>query len=104
MESPSESMVVPGGASFFDSRRRNLGWASSVSRRKPSLGGLTVLDVITSEAGLTASLVTLDHARLLVQGGDSGGSSWDFAWASGYANGHTIRIQGVLSHVFSGLL
>ena len=100
MENPSESPKLPGGARFFDGMRRDLGWATRVSQRKPSLGGLTVLDVTTSEPGLTMSLVTLDHGRLLVKSGDATGGGWDFMWASGYANGRDIRIQGVLVHVF----
>ena len=100
MENPSESSTVVDGARFFDARKRDLGWATRVSLRKPSLGGLTVLDVTTSEPGLAMSLVTLDHGRLLVKSGDAMGDSWDFVWASGYANGRDIRIQGMLVHVF----
>jgi hypothetical protein len=84
------------GARFFDGHKRDLGWATSVSKRPPSLGHLTVLDVTTSEAGLATTLVTLDKARLFVRSGDSLGDTYAFAWASGYANGHQIRIQGVL--------
>lgn len=100
MENPSGSSAVPSGARFFDGQRRDLGWAARVSLRKPSLGGLTVLDVTTSEPGLAVSLVTLDHGRLLVKSGDAVGGHWDFVWASGYANGRDIRVQGMLAHVF----
>jgi len=100
MTNPSESAWELGGARFFDSRKRDLGWATRVSQRKPSLGGLTVLDVTTSEPSLTSSLVTLDKARLFVTSLDVEGGGWDFMWASGYANGREIRIQGVLVPVF----
>ena len=103
MESPSESSTVVDGARFFDARKRDLGWATKVSLRKPSLGGLTVLDVTTSEPGLAMSLVTLDHGRLQVKSGDAMGGGWDFVWASGYANGRDIRIQGMLVHVFGAV-
>lgn len=100
MEHPSESSKQLGGARFFDGKRRDLGWATRVSQRKPLLGGLTVLDVTNSEPGLASSLLMLDKGRLLVESQDAVGGAWDFMWASGYANGHDIRIQGVLVHVF----
>jgi hypothetical protein len=100
MENPSESSKLPGGARFFDGMRRDLGWATRVSQRKPSLGGLTVLDVTTSEPALASALVILDKGRLLVRSKDAVDGGWDFMWASGYANGRDIRIQGVLVHVF----
>jgi hypothetical protein len=100
MEDPAKSSEVPAGARFFDGKKRDLGWATTVSQRPPSLGGLTVLDVTTSEPTLAVSLVTLDHGRLLVRRRDVADGGWDFAWASGYANGHGIRIQGVLVHDF----
>ncbi len=94
MMSPSGN--PPGeGATFFDHNRRNLGWATRVLRRKPSLGGLTVLDVSTAEPRLAASLRALDKDPLFVSG-DRAGNSLTFAWASGYENGGGIRIQGVL--------
>ena len=96
MEDTSEAVVAQAGARFFDRKRRDLGWATKVSRRKPSLGGLTVLDVTTCEPSLASCLVTLDKVRLFVTSGDVLGESYAFAWASGYANGHEIRIQGML--------
>jgi hypothetical protein len=102
MENTSASSTVQVGARFFDASNRDLGWATRVSLRKPSLGGLTVLDVTTSEPALAMSLLTLDHGRLLVKSGDAVGGGWDFLWASGYANGRDIRIQGTLVHVFGG--
>lgn len=87
---------VQGGARFFDGKKRDLGWAAKVSKRQPSLGGLTVLDVATLEPSLASSLRLLDKTRLLVQCTGDSGESYAFAWASGYANGAEIRIQGRL--------
>ena len=84
------------GARFFDHARRDLGRAGTVAKRAPSLGGLTVLDVTTAEPVLAANLVTLDKSRLVVHCEGVGAPSYRFAWASGYANGNQIRIQGVL--------
>ncbi len=89
---PSES-----GARFFDHSGRDLGWASKVSQRSPLVGNLTVLDVTTTDVGLAASLVNLDRDRLSVKSGDALGESFTFLWASGYANGPQIRIQGMLA-------
>ncbi len=86
------------GARFFDGNGRDLGWATTVSKRSPLLGNLTVLDVTTADPTLTASLVHLDRQRLSVRSGDSLGVSYIFSWASGYTNGLQIRIQGVLAH------
>jgi hypothetical protein len=103
MENPIESSGVLSGARFYDGKNRDLGWATKVSKRGPSLGGLTVLDVVTSEPALTACLVTLDKVRLLVRSESAVGGYWDFAWASGYANGRDIRIQGILEPGASGI-
>jgi hypothetical protein len=87
---------VQGGARFFDGKKRDLGWAAKVSKRHPTLGGLTVLDVAAIEPSLASSLRLLDKARLLVQCTGASGESYAFAWASGYANGADVRIQGRL--------
>jgi hypothetical protein len=84
------------GARFFDGKKRDMGWAAKVSRRKPSLGGLTVLDVGTADAELATYLVAMDKEQLTILSGDGGGESFVFSWASGYANGRDIRIQGIL--------
>jgi len=92
--------AVPGtsdGARFFDEKKRDLGWAAKVSKRNhPTLGGLTVLDIATAEPSLALFLRSLDKGRLFVQPTAVLGESFDFAWASGYANGQEIRVQGVL--------
>jgi hypothetical protein len=85
------------GARFFDRNRRDLGWAFRVSRRVPLLGGLTLLDVSTTETELAASLLALDNDPLFVESGDPTGQRYAFAWASGYANGNQIRVQGMLA-------
>jgi hypothetical protein len=68
-----------------------------VVRRNGSLGGLTVLDVMTNEASLAAFLRALDRSPLRVQYTDHEGETYTFAWASGYENGTAIRIQGKLA-------
>lgn len=94
---PSDELPEPGpGARFFDHNRRDLGWAFKVSKRIPRVGSLTVLDVSTTEAALAASLTSLDNQPLLVQGSGPSSVSYAFSWASGYANGSDIRIQGML--------
>ena len=103
MENPVESLESPSGARFFDGKNRDLGWAAKVSKRHPSLGGLTVLDVVTTEASLASCLVTLDKVRLVVRSEGALGGYWDFAWASGYANGRDFRIQGMLEVGSSGI-
>ncbi len=85
-----------GGARFFDAKKRDVGWAGKVTRRTPTLGGLTVLDVTTSEPSLASFLRTLDKGRLLVRRTDASGESFTFLWASGYENGPEIRVRGVL--------
>jgi hypothetical protein len=96
MTSTAETGVAGNGARFYDGRRRDLGWATRVERRRPSLGGLTALDITTSEPALASSLLMLDKARLTMTSVVPG-ESLVFVWASGYANGHEIRVQGVLA-------
>ena len=88
--------VAHDGASFFDGKERDLGWAAKVSRRPPTLGGLTSLDVTAADPSLATFLRSLDKGRLFVRSTDVLGESFVFAWASGYANGLNIRVQGVL--------
>jgi hypothetical protein len=97
MEYASEVSVARDGARFFDEKKRDLGWAAKVSKRNhPTLGGLTVLDIATAEPSLAMFLRSLDKGRLFVRPTDVLGESFAFAWASGYANGQEIRVQGVL--------
>jgi hypothetical protein len=84
------------GARFFDRKRRDIGWAGNVTKRPPSLGGLTVLEVMLAEPALAENLRTLDKSKLVVHCDGLEGSSYRFTWASGYANGGDFRIQGVL--------
>jgi hypothetical protein len=96
MQAPTAPSATHIGGRFFDQNKRDLGWAFKVSRRTPLVGSLTVLDVSTTETGLASSLLCLDHKRLFVEGNGPSGLSYTFAWASGYANGRDIRIQGML--------
>jgi hypothetical protein len=96
METPSNASES--GARFFDHSGRDLGWASKVSQRSPLVGNLTVLDVTTTDVDLAASLVNLDRDRLSIKSGDGLREAFSFLWASGYANGPQIRIQGMLAN------
>jgi hypothetical protein len=84
------------GARFFDEHRRDRGWAHVVVRRKTTLGRLIALDVTTTEAALEGFLRSLDKAPLQVRETGEGGVTYRFVWASGYANGTIVRVQGVL--------
>jgi hypothetical protein len=96
MDDHLRSAAISAGARFFDKDRRELGRAARVVKRPPALGGLTTLDVMTAEPVLLANLRVLDKARLLVRWDGVDGTCYQFAWASGYASGNEIRIQGVL--------
>jgi hypothetical protein len=84
------------GARFVDEYKQERGWASKVVRREKVLGRLVILDVTTSDRELSSFLGALDKSPLLVQQTGSEGTSYRFAWASGYENGTTIRVQGIL--------
>jgi hypothetical protein len=84
------------GARFFDGNKRDRGWASKVIRRERSLHRLVVLDVTSTDAALRVFLSSLDRAPLSVQQTGDAADSYTFAWASGYDNGATVRIQGRL--------
>jgi hypothetical protein len=88
----------PGGARFFDRNRRDRGWASGVTRREKGQGlsSLTVIDVVGAESELAVFLIHLDRSHLVVRQSVGGGPLYKFRWASGYANGEAVRIQGVL--------
>jgi hypothetical protein len=97
MGNTSEVSGSGDGARFFDEKKRDLGWAAKVSKRDHlTLGGLTVLDITTAEPSLAMFLRSLDKGRLFVQPTAVMGESFAFTWASGYANGQEIRVQGVL--------
>jgi hypothetical protein len=96
MDETVRPVAIPVGARFFDHRRQDLGRAARVVKRPPGLGGLTVLDVMTAEPVLAAYLRALDKARLVVRCDGVDGTSYRFVWASGYANGNDIRVQGVV--------
>ena len=85
-----------GGARFFDSRKRERGWAAKVVRRERAVGALVVLDVTATDVELKSFLGSLDRSPLRVQPTGDEGTTYTFAWASGYDNGPTIRVQGVL--------
>jgi len=87
---------LTGGARFFDVDKRDRGWARRVTRRQKTIGRLTVLDVENPEPPLAAFLTGLDRAPLRVQDTGASGESYMFTWASGYENGTSIRIQGIL--------
>lgn len=84
------------GARFFDARKQERGWAAKVVRRERAVGSLVVLDVTATDADLKSFLGSLDRAPLRVQPTGDEGTTYTFAWASGYDNGPTIRVQGVL--------
>jgi hypothetical protein len=87
---------LTGGARFFDVDKRDRGWARKVTSREKTVGRLTVLDVESAEPSLAAFLTGLDRAPLRVQDTGASGESFTFTWASGYENGTSIRIQGIL--------
>lgn len=94
-------MSVPNeqfGARFFDEQKRDRGWASKVVKRPQALGRLVVLEVTATDAALLAFLGSLDKSPLRVQQTDVEGENYVFAWASGYENGSTVRIQGILQN------
>lgn len=84
------------GARFYDEHRQDRGWATVVVRRETALGRLVVLDVTTAEQELGSFLRSLDKAPLQVHQIGEGGVIYRFAWASGYANGAMVRVQGIL--------
>ena len=84
------------GARFFDGDKRDRGWATKVVRRERSLDRLVVLDVTSTDAALRTFLSSLDQAPLSVQQTGDEAESYTFAWASGYDNGATVRVQGRL--------
>lgn len=87
-----------GGGRFFDNKKMYRGSADTVTARQRAFLGLTVLDVVGPDDGLTEFLTRLDRRRLVVQNPGDGSALFTFRWASGYPNGKDIRVQGVLDH------
>ena len=84
------------GARFHDEHDRDRGWASRVVKRAMTFGRLTVLDVTAADPALLVFLRGLDRTPLFVEEAGEGGAHYRFAWASGYDNGVTVRVQGNL--------
>ena len=98
LDSPThpETTDEAAGARFFDERQRDRGWANSVVRRNRALGRMVVLDVTSTDEALLRFLGALDRSPLRVELPTEGGRTYSFVWASGYDNGSTVRVQGVL--------
>ena len=88
--------MEPNGARFYDEHHTDRGWASRVIKRANGVGRLTILDVTTTDRELLGFLRGLDKAPLWIEEGGEGGAHYRFAWASGYENGPTVRVQGNL--------
>jgi hypothetical protein len=91
------------GARFFDDQKRDRGWASKVVRRESVLGRLTVLDVTTTDPALLTFLGSLDKSPVRVQETGTESVCYLFVWASGYDNGPTVRVQGILEDASNGM-
>jgi hypothetical protein len=87
------------GARFLDEDKCERGWASKVVKRERALGRLVILDVTTADPELLRFLCELDRSPLHVQQTGADGTDYQFAWASGYENGKTVRVQGILRDV-----
>jgi hypothetical protein len=85
-----------GGARFVDENKEERGWATKVVKRERALGRLVILDITTADPDLLKFLRGLDRSPLHVHQTGSDGASFRFAWASGYENGPTVRVQGIL--------
>lgn len=84
------------GARFFDEHKRDRGRASRIVKRESALGRMVVLEVTTADPELLGFLRGLDKAPLRIEEIGESGASYRFAWASGYENGATVRVQGIL--------
>jgi hypothetical protein len=89
-------VVQPCGARFYDKVRQDLGRAVKVTARQRAGATLTVLDVTGAEPALARALVLFDRGRLRIHCEDAARTCYVFRWASGYANGPDVRLQGVL--------
>lgn len=88
--------VQPFGARFYDKVRQDLGRAVRVTPRHRLGSTLTILDVTGAEPALARALVLFDRGRLRIHCEDDARTCYVFRWASGYANGPDVRIQGEL--------
>jgi len=91
----SETTARTGGT-FSDGHRRERGRASDIVVRARGIGRLVFLDVTTSDRDLSEFLGSLDRSPIQVQLDGTNAAAYRFSWASGYRNGSTIRVQGVL--------
>jgi hypothetical protein len=89
-------MASNSAAEFFDGDKRSRGSAARVTRRQRALSGLTSLDVAGADGVLATFLTHLDKGPLVVRFATGGDAGFVFRWASGYANGDEIRVQGLL--------
>jgi hypothetical protein len=96
-DSATDEEARRSGARFFDARKRDQGLAGSVTRRPPGLNPLTVIDVVDAAPALFAFLAHLDKSQLLLRHPHTGATLYEFRWASGYADGSSVRIQGLLA-------
>jgi hypothetical protein len=84
------------GTNFFDSHETFRGCANLVTRRSHSHSGLTIIDVVGADAGLTAFLSQLDRSSLVLREPGNGETLFNFRWASGFVNGKDITIRGII--------
>jgi hypothetical protein len=94
--SKMSEVVEPCGARFFDKGRQDLGRAVRLTTRHRAGSTLTVFDVAGAEPALARALVLFDRGRLRIHCEDAARTCYVFRWASGYANGPDVRLQGVL--------
>ena len=84
------------GGTFSDGHRRERGRASDIVVRERGIGRLVFLDVTTTDRELSEFLGSLDRSPIQVQLDGAQAAAYRFSWASGYRNGSTIRVQGIL--------
>jgi hypothetical protein len=95
--SERDDLARQAGARFFDVRKRDQGCAGSVTRRPQGLAPLTVIDVTGAAPELFAFLSHLDKDHLLLRHPHTGARLYEFRWCSGYADGASVRIHGILA-------
>jgi hypothetical protein len=92
-------MTKPDALEPDSSTPESAGWgcAGSVTRRPPGLTRLTVIDVVGAAPALFSTLTHLDKSRIVLRHPQTGAMLYEFRWASGYADGNSVRIQGILA-------